>query len=186
MSEKELVIPDGFVNSKRVIGLFRWSVDESVVGAHKVSDLVLRKMEGKWYLAAFVYFFNNKDLDRHEVSRPSEWFLLDLLTGKLVQAYSCERNDFSDARFDMKYSLLFDDSFGAHDMTQEYYREMYRLLDTVRLKLLRNRAKGRFDRATYDEYYRIEKRIQNGMILTIDFLVKNLLPHLNCRNKNSM
>ncbi|MFQ6636477.1 hypothetical protein Gotur_012912 [Gossypium turneri] len=32
----------------------------------------------------------------------------------------------------------------------------------------------------------IEKGIQNGMILNIDSLVKNLLPYLNYRDKNFM
>lgn len=36
-------------------------------------------------------------------------------------------------------------------MTQEHYREMYQLLDAVRLKLLRSRPK--FDEKTYAEYY---------------------------------
>lgn len=141
-------IPEGFVNSKRAIGLFRWHVDDTVVGAHKASDLVLRKVGRKWYLASFVYFFNNRDIENHMIPRPTQWFLLDLLTGKLVQAYICEKNDFSEASFHDKLSMAFS-SETERDISREYYQGIYAILDEVRLGLLNGK---KLDEEAYDRY----------------------------------
>ena len=144
----KLDLPEGYVNSKRIIGLFRWHVDDTVISAHKASDLVLRKVGRKWYLATFVHFFNNHDIEYNVINRPTQWFLLDLLTGKLVQAYGCEKNDFSNASFNAKYSMEFLDK-SPRDISREYYREVYSILDAVRLGLLHRR---KFDEKTYQRY----------------------------------
>lgn len=144
----KLDLPEGYVNSKRIIGLFRWHVDDTVISAHKASDLVLRKVGRKWYLATFVHFFNNHDIEYNVINRPTQWFLLDLLTGKLVQAYGCEKNDFSNASFNAKYSMEFLDK-SSRDISREYYREVYSILDAVRLGLLHRR---KFDEKTYQRY----------------------------------
>ena len=148
ITSAKLDLPEGYVNSKRIIGLFRWHVDDTVIGAHKASDLVLRKVGRKWYLASFVYFFNNHDIEYNVINRPTQWFLLDLLTGKLVQAYGCEKNDFSNASFNAKYSMGFLDK-SPRDISREYYREVYSILDEVRLGLLHRR---KFDEKTYQRY----------------------------------
>lgn len=122
-----------FVNSKRVCGLTRQAAGTYLRGPHRVSDLVLRVYEGKLQLAAFIYFYTNEEAAQHLLPRPSEWVVLDFISGEPIKKIKCSEQEFSDASYDKLYSVPIEDEY---DLSPEYYREVYAILDDVRMGVM--------------------------------------------------
>ena len=101
---------------------------------HSTSQPVIRKQDGKYYLAAFVFFFTQKDIEAGAVDRPTMWALADIETGEIVSEYETKDNEFSDAPYDVKYNVRSD---GQYDTSREYYDKAFAILDSVRDKLIK-------------------------------------------------
>lgn len=90
-----------------------WNVYESVCRQvlagnklpHSVSNPVLRKKDGKIYLAFFITLYKREHLAEKQFPRPSYWALADLSTGKIHRQISCAEEDFSAQSFDRLYSM---------------------------------------------------------------------------------
>lgn len=104
--------------------------------------------DGRYYLAAFVFFFSGEDIRKGMVSRPSLWAIYDLETGDLIQRFSTKDKEFSDAPYNVKYDIHAD---GAYDTSAAYYNAAYDILDQVREKII---SEGTLDRQLYDDYLR--------------------------------
>ena len=55
---------------------------------HILSNPVMRKENGKWYIAFFVTFYNKWNWDKLKMPRPSYWALVDVETGELIKRYN--------------------------------------------------------------------------------------------------
>ena len=158
-----------FVFGKRVLGLVRKevSIQDSKNGIPisphgeptlermkhrnritRVSDLVLRKVDGVFYLSAFIYTYTLTQATYGRVHRPNEWVLIDLETGKLLNRFNCLETDFSTEPFDWFYNLNL--SSGEYDISSEHYHYIYGILDEVRKGILY--GSGGVDTGKYDEY----------------------------------
>lgn len=135
-----------FINSKRVVGLTRQAAGTYLRGPHRVSDLVLRVYEGKLQLAAFIYFYTNEEAAQYRLPRPSEWVVLDFISGEPIKKIKCTDEEFSDASYDMLYSVPIEDEY---DLSPEYYRETYSILDDVRMGVMEGK---RLDKRKYTLY----------------------------------
>lgn len=52
---------------------------------HTLSNPVMRKENGKWYIAFFVTFYNKWNWDKLKMPRPAYWALVDVETGELIK-----------------------------------------------------------------------------------------------------
>lgn len=121
---------------------------------HGVSQPVLRYQDGKYYLAAFVFFYNSDDIKSGMVRRPCMWVLADLATGDIVKRFDTRDDmEFSDAPYDIKYNIRSDTKY---DTSKEYYDKAFRLLDSVRINLLTGKE---FSKGMYNDY--LEKIVTN-------------------------
>lgn len=96
---------------------------------HTVSNPVLRKEDGKWYIAFFVTFYNKNNLDNKTMPRPSYWCLVDVKTGELIKRYDCREKDFSSASFD---DLVDISDFNPNHFSKEDAEEFFRKFDNAR------------------------------------------------------
>ena len=99
---------------------------------HGVSNPVIRKENGQYYIAYFVYTYDKKNIDTGEYRRPIQWLLVDVKTGEIVNTYNCQEYDFSTQSFDRLYSLI-DDSVKRPN--ENYFKIMDNLFDTVRASI---------------------------------------------------
>ena len=113
---------------------------------HSTSQPVIRKENGKYYLAVFTFFYNREDIQAGMVSRPTVWDLADLETGEIVHEYETMEKDFSDATYDVKYNVRAD---AQYDTSKEYYDKAFAILDSVREKLI---STGKFYNLEYQIY----------------------------------
>ena len=110
----------------------------SILGGEKVphstSQPVLYKQDGKYYLAAFVFFYTKEDIESGAVDRPTMWALADIETGEIVKEYETKEKEFSDASYDVKYNVRAE---GEYDTSRGYYDKSFALLDWVSGKLIK-------------------------------------------------
>lgn len=135
-----------YKDSKRVVGEARWKCEKNIPRAHRVGDLVVRRVETKLYLCSFIFYYNNHSFDRSLFNRPTQWLKMDFVTGQIVDVCDCTDHEFSRARYALDYNFSADE--GAN-LTAEYYRMLYCTLDEVRIDYLRTKE---FDREKYESY----------------------------------
>ena len=113
---------------------------------HSISQPVVTKVDGKYYLAVFVFFYTREDIDAGVVDRPTMWIIADIETGEIVKEYETKEKDFSDAPYNKKYNIRSDAKF---DTSKEYYDKAFAILDSVREKLI---TSGELDEDDYEVY----------------------------------
>lgn len=96
---------------------------------HTISNPVLRKENGKWYIAFFVTFYNKWNFDELKMPRPSYWALVDVETGELIKRYDCREKDFSSASFD---DLIDISDYNQERRPREYADDFFRKFDNLR------------------------------------------------------
>ena len=140
-------IDPAYVDSKRICGQTRCAASQRLRGAHRISDLVVRTDEdGKLVLAAFIYYFNEYHITKRMIPRPTEWLVLDFVSGMPLKRVKCSDVDFTDAPMDQLYSL----QLGKEcDLSPDYYRSAYNILDEIRIEYMKN---GKFDEKFYAKY----------------------------------
>lgn len=136
--------------SKDINVIIKNTILGSVKVPHGTSQPVIYQdpADGRYYLAAFVFFFSGEDIRKGMVSRPSLWAIYDIETGDLVQRFSTKDKEFSGAPYDVKYDIHAD---GTYDTSAAYYNAAYDILDQVREKIM---SEGILDRQLYDDYLR--------------------------------
>lgn len=96
---------------------------------HTLSNPVMRKENGKWYIAFFVTFYNKWNWDKLKMPRPSYWALVDVETGELIKRYDCREKDFSSANFD---ELIDISDYNQERRPREYADDFFRKFDNLR------------------------------------------------------
>ena len=96
---------------------------------HILSNPVMRKENGKWYIAFFVTFYNKWNWDKLKMPRPSYWALVDVETGELIKRYDCKEKDFSSASFD---ELIDIGDYNQERRSREYEDDFFRKFDNLR------------------------------------------------------
>lgn len=115
---------------------------------HGVSNPVIRKEEGKYYIAYFVYTYERSNMASNMYPRPSEWILADIKTGDVVSVYECNEKDFSEQKFNRMYSLT---DKNVKKPNEDYFTVMDNLFDTVRASIVFG---NQMDMASYSAYLR--------------------------------
>lgn len=113
---------------------------------HRVSMPAIRHIDGEYCFAVFVFYYTKDDLDAAIADRPSLWASVDIASGVITARYHTNEKEFSDASYDIKYSISSD---GTAPLSQEEYEHAFRLLDDIRNELLRGAP---FPKDTYDKY----------------------------------
>ena len=112
-------------------------IKNSILGGvkipHSTSQPVIYKDNGKYYVAAFVFFYGKDDIEAGMVDRPTVWAIADIETGEIIKEYDTKKKDFSDAPYDVKYNIRSDANY---DTSKEYYDRAFAILDSVRKKLI--------------------------------------------------
>lgn len=114
--------------------------------AHGISNPVIRVVDGKAYLAFFIYFYNKENLDSLKMPRPTLWLLADIVTGDILQRFSCAEKDFSAQSNNSNYDISYPDK---PEVQPGYYEKVYAKLDNVREQYEKN---GSVDHLAYTEY----------------------------------
>lgn len=113
---------------------------------HTTSYPVIRQESGKYYLAAFAFFFTYKDVKEKTFKRPTLWTIADIETGKIIHTRTTKYAEFSDASYNKKYSIL---PNPEHDPSEQYYEEAFALLDSVRENIVKS---NEFQQNKYRRY----------------------------------
>ena len=100
---------------------------------HSVSYPVITKENEKFYLAVFVFFYSREDIEAGAIERPSMWAIADIETGEIIEERQTKDNDFSDASYEVKYSVRAD---AQYDTSKQYYDEAFAILDSCRSKII--------------------------------------------------
>ena len=108
--------------------------------------MIRKQRNGTYVLAAFIYYFTPQELQTQMMSRPTEWLVLDFVSGLPKHKYLCSEREFSPAPHDETYSFALDKEC---DLSPEYYREAYNLLDEVRINYMKT---GKMDLKHYKKY----------------------------------
>ena len=132
--------------TEEVVDLLDETILEGRKTPHSVSCPVLRKVDGKLYLAVFVFFYNKEQLQSAMIERPGMWVLADVTTGEIVKRFECKECDFSVAPYDKLYDVSAND---IADISDDYWEHAYSLLDRVRRKYV---SSGELDMSIYDQY----------------------------------
>lgn len=111
-----------------------------------ISNPVIRKVDGQYYISYFSYVFNKQNLQEKKYKRPNRWLIVDIQTGELVAKYNCEDNDFSKEQFDKLFSM---DDPDIKKPSEEYFDVMDNLFDTVRASIVFGK---KMDDVTYKAY----------------------------------
>ena len=136
-----------FVDAKRIVGHIRWAAEDRLPNPHRISDLMLRKEKGKgWVLAAFISYYTMDHIMGGQMPRPSEWLTMDLVSGTPIARYKCEDIEFSDAPYDTLYTFTLETEC---DISPEYYRLAYALLDEARISIMQT---AELDQPKYTAY----------------------------------
>ena len=120
---------------------------------HSASYPVIYREKDKYYLAAFVFFYNGEDIKNGAVDRPTLWVIADIETGEIIEERHTVEIDFSDASYDVKYNVRSDRHY---DTSRKYYNDAFIILDSVRDKIIKT---GKLYRAEY-QYY-LDKIVAN-------------------------
>ena len=120
---------------------------------HSTSYPVILKECGKFYLAVFTFFYSREDIEAGMVERPTMWAIADIETGEIIEERLTKDKDFSDASYDIKYSVRAD---AQYDTSKKYYDEAFAILDSCRSKIINT---GKFYPDEYKFY--LDKIIAN-------------------------
>lgn len=100
---------------------------------HRVSQPVIRRVDGQYVLAAFVFLFSKANIQEGRLPRPQYWITADMETGGIIKEYNCKDADFSGQPFDRLYSVKADRQY---NLTPEFYQELFASLDDIRKEYL--------------------------------------------------
>ena len=125
---------------------FQYNALEGKKVPHSISQPVIHYENGKYYISAFVFFYNKEDIQSGMVNRPTLWIIADINTGEIIERRNTNDIDFSDAPYDIKYNIQMTEKC---DTSRTYYEETFELLDIVRNKLINYNL---FDSAMYGKY----------------------------------
>lgn len=123
------------ISSHNINSYIQKNIADGAKTPHSTSYPVLYKENGKYYLAVFTFFFSREDIEAGVVERPTMWAIADIETGEIIEERFSKDLDFSDASYDVKYSIRMD---GPCDTSREYYDEAFALLDKCRECVLAN------------------------------------------------
>lgn len=125
-------------------------LQRSVLGGgkipHSISYPVVFMENGRYYLAVFIFFYSREDIEAGVVERPTMWAIADIETGEIIEERQTKDKEFSDAPYDMKYSVRADEQY---DTFKKYYDEAFAILDSCRNDIV---ATGILDADRYKEY----------------------------------
>lgn len=113
---------------------------------HSTSQPVLHFENDVIYMSSFVFFYNKEDLMKSEVNRPTLWCIANVETGEVIEVYTSTEKEFSDASYDVKYSIKQE---GEYDTSREYYEKAFSILDEVREEFL---STGTINKTKYSMY----------------------------------
>lgn len=134
-----------FVSSKELVKSLRNKILNGRKGAtFDVSLPVVYKKDKKYYLAAFICYYNAYECKNHIRRRPSSWVLLDISTGDIVKKYETNKKEFSDASYKDEYRI-------NQPFTLDLYHSVltYKLLDDIRKEILSSGTLNADDYRTY-------------------------------------
>ena len=100
---------------------------------HSTSYPVILKENGKFFLSVFTFFFSSEDIENGMVERPTMWAIADIETGEILEERLTKEKEFSDASYDVKYSVRAD---AQYDTSRQYYDEAFAILDSCRSKII--------------------------------------------------
>lgn len=142
-----------FCPSKQCYVNFQKRVLGGIKIPHSTSQPVIYQENGRYYLAFFVFYYSRDDINLGVINRPTLWAIADLETGKIIEERETKNNDFSNARYDMKYNVRADKQY---DTSRKYYDEAFAILDSVRYELIKT---GMINKEEYKLY--LDKIIAN-------------------------
>ena len=87
---------------------------------HSISQPVIHYENGKYYISAFVFFYNKEDIQSGMVNRPTLWIIADINTGEIIERRNTNDIDFSDAPYNIKYNIQMTEKC---DTSKTYYEE---------------------------------------------------------------
>lgn len=125
----------GFLPSDQAFAAIRRNALEGVKVPHITSVPVLRMQEGTLYLAAFLTTYSREQLKNESVKRPGMWVLADLKDGTIQHRCICPEQDFSQAPYDTLYNIS---AGGLRKASAEYWKDVYGLMDLIRMAYLQN------------------------------------------------
>ncbi len=141
------------MDSKEINSILQKEVLNGSKTPHSTSYPVIYKESGKYYLAAFTFFYSREDIEAGMVERPTMWAIADIETGEIIEERLTKDKDFSDASYDMKYSVRAD---AQYDTSKQYYDEAFAILDSCRSKIINT---GKFYPGEYKFY--LDKIVAN-------------------------
>lgn len=125
-------------------------LQKSVIGGkkipHSTSYPMIVKEKSKYYLATFTFFYSREDIEVGMVERPTMWAIADIETGEIIEERLTKDKDFSDASYDIKYSIRAD---AQYNTSKKYYDEAFAILDSCRSKIINT---GKFYPGEYKFY----------------------------------
>lgn len=142
------------VSTKQANKNIQNSILRGVKTPHSISYPVIHKENGKYYLAVFTFFFSKKDIEKGAVERPTMWTIADIETGEIIEERLAKEKEFSDASYDVKYSVRADTQY---DTSKKYYDETFAILDSCRRKII---STGKYSPQEYKLY--LDKIIANA------------------------
>lgn len=125
---------------------FQYSILNGVKIPHKISFPVIHKENNKYYLAVFLFFFTENDINNSNIDRPSFWSIADFESGEILETFDCSKKDFSSAKYNKKYSIISDIKY---ETTPQYYIDAFKILENVRENFIENNI---IDKVEYDKY----------------------------------
>ncbi len=138
-------IPCDFIDIHSVINNIHRTVLDGIKTAHRVSDPVIRYVNGEYYIAVWVLFYNGYDYKVGTVGRPSMWAIYDIKTGNKIATYE-KNNDFSDAPYEKIYNLASENNLKIIVKNPE---KIISSFDEVRLELIQS---NKFNKEKYEKY----------------------------------
>lgn len=141
------------INSYDINSYIQKNILKGAKKPHSTSYPVLYSENEKFYLAVFVFFYSREDIEAGEVERPTMWAIADVETGEIIEERLTKDKDFSDASYDIKYSVRAD---AQYDTSKKYYDEAFAILDSCRSKIINT---GKFYPGEYKFY--LDKIIAN-------------------------
>lgn len=134
------------INSYDINSYIQKNILKGAKTPHSTSYPVLYSENEKFYLAVFVFFYSREDIEADAVERPTMWAIADVETGEIIEERLTKDKDFSDASYDVKYSVRADTQY---DTSKKYYNESFAILDSCRNKIINT---GKFYPGEYKSY----------------------------------
>ena len=111
---------------------------------------VIKKIKGKYYLAIFLCYYKNFQIEQEYMKRPTVWIQMDLENGDFLNIYSTKDYEFSQQSYTERFSIK-----RFQEPTLPELKYAYDLFDIVREKLINGQP---FDKKTYKEYLHMIKQ----------------------------